>query len=89
MSVDPARGLDLEAVDLARPGDTSGATLGRWLPLLAVMVLLSGGSYAALAVFAGEREAGTLETLLVQPVPAEQIALGKFLAVLSAGSLTL
>ena len=32
--------------------------------------------------FAGERESGTLETLLVNPVPASAIARGKFLAVL-------
>ena len=89
LGADPARGLDLEPVDVASAADASGAALGRWLPLLAVLVLLSGGSYAALAVFAGEREAGTLETLLVQPVPSRQVVLGKFLAVLCAGAVTL
>lgn len=86
---DPAAGLDLEAVDMASAEDASGAMLGRLLPLLAVMVLLSGGSYAALAVFAGEREAGTLETLLVQPVQGGALVGGKFLAVLLAGMVTL
>ncbi|MEE8469667.1 MAG: CPBP family glutamic-type intramembrane protease, partial [Planctomycetota bacterium] len=86
---DPALGLDLIAVDVASAEDASGAKLGRLLPLLAVLVLLSGGSYAALSVFAGERESGTLETLLVQPVPARTLARGKFLAVLAAGLVTL
>lgn len=89
LGADPALGLDLEPVDVASAADASGAALGRWLPLLAVLVLLSGGSYAALAVFAGEREAGTLETLLVQPVPSRLVVLGKFLAVLCAGGVTL
>ena len=48
-----------------------------------MLVLLSGGSYAALAAFAGERESGTLETLLVQPVPSLDIVWGKFGSVLA------
>jgi len=79
---DPARGLGLEAVDVASPEEASGALLGRLLPILAVLVLVSGGAYAALSAFAGERENGTLETLLVQPAPPLAIAWGKFGAVL-------
>ena len=86
---DPARGLELQSVDVASARDAQGARLGRLLPLLALLVLVSGGSYAALAAFAGEREAGTLETLLVQPVRASSIVAGKFLAVLAAGLATL
>lgn len=89
LGVDPATGLDFVAVDVASAADASGAELGRLLPLLAVLVLLSGGSYAALAVFAGEREGGTLETLLVQPVPARAVVTGKFAAVLGAALVTL
>ncbi len=89
LGADPAAGLDPQVIDIASAADSSGAALGRLLPLLAVLVLLSGGSYAALATFAGEREAGTLETLLVQPIPARPIALGKFAAVLVAGCVTL
>jgi sodium transport system permease protein len=86
---DPARGLEVSAVDVANPADAAGALLGRILPLLAVIVVLSGGSYAALSVFAGEREAGTLETLLVQPAPAAALVAAKFAAVLATGLLTL
>lgn len=86
---DPARGLELDAVDVANPADAAGALLGRILPLLAVIVVLSGGSYAALSTFAGEREAGTLETLLVQPAPAAALVAAKFSAVLATGLLTL
>lgn len=86
---DPARALDAEPEDLATAEETSGAALGKWLPFIALLVLVSGGAYAALAVFAGEREAGTLETLLVQPVPERSVAAGKFLAVFTAGMATL
>ncbi|MEZ6017775.1 MAG: CPBP family glutamic-type intramembrane protease [Planctomycetota bacterium] len=85
---DPGAGLSPNLVDVASDADKSGAALGRWLPFLALIVLISGGAYAALAVFAGEREAGTLETLLVQPVPHSDLARGKFLAVLIAGVVT-
>ncbi len=86
---DPAAGLALESRDLASDAERSGMTLGRFLPLLAVIVLLSGGATAALAAFAGEREAGTLETLLVQPVRAEVFVWGKFTAVLIVSLVTL
>ncbi len=82
LGADPAHGLDAEPVDVASAADQSGATLGRFLPLLAVFVLLAGASYAALSAFAGERESGTLETLLVQPVTSRSIVTGKFVAVL-------
>ncbi len=86
---DPALALDPQPTDLASAEDASGAILGRLLPFIVLLVLISGGAYAALAVFAGEREAGTLETLLVQPVPERSIAAGKFLAVFTAGMATL
>jgi sodium transport system permease protein len=89
IGADPGRGLETSAVDVASPSDAAGSTLGRFLPLLAVIVVLSGGSYAALSVFAGEREAGTLETLLVQPARAEALVAAKFGAVLLTGLLTL
>ncbi len=86
---DPAQAFVSEDLDLASEEDLSGALLGKLLPLIAVLVLLSGGSYAALAAFAGERESGTLETLLVQPVESIAIVRGKFLAVLSTSLATL
>lgn len=86
---DPGAGLAPQSTDVASEADASGARLGMWLPFVVLLVLISGGAYAALAVFAGEREAGTLETLLVQPVPHRSIAMGKLLTVFVAGCATL
>ncbi len=86
---DPAERWTTESVDQADESALSGRWIGRILPLIAVLVLLSGGSYAALAAFAGERESGTLETLLVQPVPSLDIVWGKFGSVLATGLVTL
>jgi sodium transport system permease protein len=85
---DPAAAWRAERVDLAPARDRAGASLGRFLPLVLALVLLSGGAFAALDAFAAERELGTLETLLVQPVRAREVALGKFLAVLGTALLT-
>ncbi len=89
LGYDPARGLALSPIDVASAADASGSNLGRWLPLLAIFVLLGGASHAALTAFAGEREAGTLKTLLVHPVPAVVVVAAKFAAVLSVGVFTL
>jgi len=89
LPVDPADTFASEPQDLAAPADAAGAALGRWLPLVTVLILVSGGAYAALDAFAAEREQGTLETLLVQPVPARIVAWAKFTAVAACAALGL
>lgn len=81
LSFDPGRAFEFEVVDLAPPDDSLGLAVGKLLPLLAVFLVLSAGAFAALDAFCGERESGTLETILVQPVPSLQLAWGKFLCV--------
>ena len=44
-----------------------------------------GAMYPAIDLAAGEKERGTLETLLLAPVARRQIVLGKFLVVFTAG----
>lgn len=84
---DPARGLDLDPIDLASAEAKQGAALGRMLPIFAMLVIVSAGAYAALAAFAGERDAGRLELLLTQPVSPRSIAYGKLGAVWLAAAL--
>lgn len=80
---DPAEGFEAAARDLARTEDTAGLALGKLLPLIAILVVISGGAFAALEAFAAEREVGTLETILVQPVPRIEIARGKLVAIVA------
>lgn len=75
-----AEALDPVALDLKNRG-ASGAQLARILSTLLVMLALTGAFYPALDMGAGEKERGTLETLLLAPVPRVSIALGKFGAV--------
>ncbi len=86
---DPGAFLSLNQVDVASEQERGGAKLARMLPMLLVLLLISGGAFAALSVFAGEREGGTLETLLVQPMSPSTLAYGKYWAVAVAALATL
>jgi sodium transport system permease protein len=70
---------------VARPAEMGGYTLGRMLPLLLVMMTVLGAFYPAIDLAAGEKERGTLETLLTAPVPAGAIVAGKFATVALIG----
>jgi sodium transport system permease protein len=70
---------------IARPADMGGYTLGRVLPLLLVMMTVLGAFYPAIDLAAGEKERGTLETLMTAPVPPGAIVVGKFVTVALIG----
>jgi sodium transport system permease protein len=70
---------------VALPTEMGGYTLGRILPLLLVVITLLGAFYPAIDLAAGEKERGTLETLLTAPVPASAVVAGKFLTVALIG----
>src|SRR5207247_6316762 len=53
----------------------------RIFPLFLVMWTLSGALYPAVDLCAGEKERGTMETLLITPAGREEIVLGKFLTI--------
>lgn len=72
-------------IALSSPERIRASQFAMFLPLVLVLVMLSGASFAAIDAFAGERERGTLETLLVHPVPTTAITAGKFLAVWLVG----
>ena len=55
------------------------------LPLLLVMASLTGGMQIAIDATAGERERGSLEPLLLSPVPRLALAAGKWMAAAAFG----
>jgi sodium transport system permease protein len=65
-----------------------GSVAGRILPFFLVVMMMSGALYPAIDVTAGERERGTLETLLVVPASRMNIVMGKFLTVFTASMVT-
>lgn len=82
-----ARPLVVADSSVATAEQAGGYTLGRFLPLLLVMMTLLGAFYPAIDMAAGEKERGTLETLLTAAVPAREIVAGKFAAVALIGML--
>jgi sodium transport system permease protein len=70
---------------IAGPAERGGYFLGRFLPLLLIMITLMGAFYPAIDLAAGEKERGTLETLLTAPVAASGIVAGKFVTVAMLG----
>src|SRR5213078_2735276 len=50
-------------------------------PFMLVMWSLAGALYPAVDLCAGEKERGTMETLLISPAGREEIVLGKFLTI--------
>jgi len=50
-------------------------------PFFIIMMSLTGALYPAIDVCAGEKERGTMETLLISPVSRSEIVMGKFLTV--------
>jgi sodium transport system permease protein len=70
----------LEESSIAGARQMGGYLLGRFLPLLLILMTVLGCFYPSIDLAAGEKERGTLETLLTAPVPADQIVTGKFVA---------
>jgi sodium transport system permease protein len=65
-----------------------GEQVGGYLPYVLLIFCFMGAMYPAIDLAAGEKERGTLETLLLVPIPRGQVVLGKFLVVFTAGVVT-
>ncbi|MEZ6033364.1 MAG: ABC transporter permease subunit/CPBP intramembrane protease [Planctomycetaceae bacterium] len=62
--------------------------LGAFVPLMLVLMTMTGAVYPAIDLTAGERERGTLEMLMAAPVSRAQLLTGKFIAVVTVAVLT-
>jgi sodium transport system permease protein len=80
----------LEPVRLHKQGtgkirEVIGDRIGGIVPYFFIAFCFMGVVYPAIHLGAGEKERGTLETLLLAPIPRHQVVLGKFLAVFCGG----
>ena len=80
---DVNRGID---ADLASERDTAGQIFSSMLPLLMMVFLFSGCMAVAPESIAGEKERGSIATLLVTPLGRGELAMGK---VISLGCISL
>ena len=75
-------------VNVASEEKMGGFVAGMILPYLVIILTLMGAMYPAIDLTAGEKERGTMETLLVSPVGRMEMVLGKFLTVITASLAT-
>ena len=66
--------------DLASKEDSTGQIFSMMLPMLLMIFLFSGCMAIAPASIAGEKERGTIATLLVTPMKRGQLAMGKIIS---------
>jgi sodium transport system permease protein len=78
-----ARPLVTRRENVAQPERVAGNRLGGLIPYFIIILSFVGAMYPALDLTAGEKERGTMETLLCTPVARTEIVLGKFLMVLT------
>ncbi|MEG2540138.1 MAG: ABC transporter permease subunit, partial [Clostridium sp.] len=67
--------------EVAKTEEMAGSMIGSILPIILVASILVGVIYLSIDVMAGEKERGTLETLLTLPISNLEIVTGKYLAV--------
>jgi sodium transport system permease protein len=76
------RPLILQTENVASPQKVTGSLLGVLLPYLIVMLIFVGAMHTAVDITAGEKERGTITTLLVSQINRVEIVLGKCFAVM-------
>jgi len=77
--------IRLEEISTAGNRERVGAVVGGFLPYILLMVCLMAAMYPAIDLGAGEKERGTLETLLLAPIPRTALVLAKFLVLFTVG----
>lgn len=73
--------IEIERQNYSSSQQSIGNILGMVIPLLLIVSILMGAIYPAIDVTAGERERGTLETILTLPVSNKELIFSKFFAV--------
>lgn len=76
--------IAIDRMDVASVKEKLGKLAGGYLPYLFIIFGFMGAMYPGIDLGAGEKERGTLETLLSSPASRLEIVLGKFLVVMLA-----
>ena len=71
----------IENRNVATIEESTGSIFGYIIPFMLITSILMGAVYPAIDVTAGERERGTLETMMTLPVKSNEMMFSKFIAV--------
>jgi len=80
--------FDTKQHNVAPPEKVGGSTIGSMIGYMVIILSMTGAIYPAIDLTAGEKERGTMETILSSPVSRLDLVLGKFLLVFSASLTT-
>ncbi len=76
--------FDIEQKNVAPPEKVGGTVFGGLIGYMIILLCMTGAMYPAIDLTAGEKERGTMETILCSPVARTHLVVGKFLMVLTA-----
>ncbi len=79
--------MSFKATGIAETSDLSSSIAGV-IPLVLILMTITGAVYPAIDLTAGERERGTMEALIATPAPRFALLLSKYVAVVSVAVLT-
>jgi len=88
LSRDLLEPFETQEKNVASPEKVGGERLGGLIPYMIIILCLTGAMYPAIDLTAGEKERGTIETILASPVSRGALAMGKFLTVFTASLAT-
>ena len=80
--------ITINEEDLTTEEESAGSIFGALLALFFVMYVITGSMYPAIDLGAGEKERGTMETLISTNISSVDIIIGKMLSVTSSAILT-
>ncbi len=81
--------IKTEMIELkSNAAGSTGISFAAIIPLILTLMTITGAVYPAIDLTAGERERGTLESMIAAPIPRMRILLGKLVAIISVAMLT-
>jgi len=89
LPADVVKPFEVKRQNVAPPEKVGGNLIGGLIPYIIIILCFTGAMYPAIDLTAGEKERGTMETLLCSPVHRVNIVLGKFLMVMTASIATM
>jgi ABC-type Na+ efflux pump permease subunit/membrane protease YdiL (CAAX protease family) len=84
----PSRFVQLLRMPLDEAGASPMISLAALVPLILILMTITGAVYPAIDLTAGERERGTLEILVAAPVPRLGLLFAKYVSVVTVAVLT-
>ena len=88
ISVETLKPFLVEKQNVAPKEKVGGAAFGGVIGYMVILLCMTGCMYPAMDLTAGEKERGTMETILSSPISRTHLVLGKFFLVLTTSLVT-